>query len=75
MAMIVRIAINSKEIRCYAIQRITHIDEFQPTGKVCDYQVREYYSGKYIGKIKHNYDHPPERLVLKAMTLILGSKK
>jgi hypothetical protein len=71
--MIVRIAINATEIRRYSIQRITHIDQVKPTGKLCEYAVRDSLHN-YIGKVKHYYDHPPERLVLKAMNLILRSE-
>ena len=74
MCMIVRIAINNKEIRCYSIQRVTHIDDPKPIGKVCRYKIMECYSRKIMGKLHHKYDDPPEKLVRDAMMTIMENK-
>jgi len=71
MCMIVRIALNTKEIRCYSIRRVSHTDIMKPIGKVCKYEVMECYSRKIIGKLHHCYDDPPEQLVRDAMMVIL----
>lgn len=73
--MIVRIAINTKEIRCYGIRRISHIDIMKPVGKICLYEIKECYSHKIIGKVEHLYDDSPEVLVMKVMKTILKNKK
>jgi hypothetical protein len=75
MCMIVRIAINSKELRCYSIRRITHTNILKPVGKICRYEIMECYSRKKIGTLYHGYDDPPEKLVRDAMHEILLENK
>jgi hypothetical protein len=70
MTLIVRIQINSKELRCYRVKRITNIGKVKPTGTTNLYQVTECYSDKLIGHVTHNYDDSPEKLVIKALKLI-----
>lgn len=70
MAVIIRIQINNKEIRCYGITRITNTGVLHPTGKESTYKITECYSGKLIGYLRHNYDDSPEKLVIKAMKLV-----
>jgi len=74
MSMIVRIQINSREILCYSVRRITNVDVEKPHGKVSDYEIKECYSGKIMGNVAHKYDDPPEELVLKSMKVIMNTK-
>lgn len=73
MALIVRIAVNTKEIRCYSIRRITHTDKLKPHC-VCQYEIRDIH-GTHMGDVYHHYDDAPEQLVLLAMLVILSGKK
>lgn len=70
MALIIRIQISNKDIRCYSVQRITNTGTPHPTGKTSTYKVTECYSRKLIGHVTHNYDDGPEKLVIKAMKLL-----
>jgi hypothetical protein len=70
MAMIIRIQINHKEIRCYAVQRITNTVETKPYGKVSTYQITDILTKKSYGTVRHKYDDNPEKLVIKAMKKI-----
>ena len=70
MSIIIRIQLNKKEIRCYAVQRITNTDTLRPTAKISDYKVSDCYSHKIIGYVSHNYEDSVEKLTIKAMELI-----
>ena len=70
MTMIIRIQINHKEIRCYAVQRITNTAVPKPIGRVSTYQITDILTKKSYGTVRHNYDDSPEKLVIKAMKKI-----
>ena len=69
MSLIIRIQINTKEIRCYTVRRVSNVSVLKPLGKINKYEVKECYSGKLMGYVNHKYDDIPERLSIKALKL------
>ena len=72
MALIIRIQINQKEIRCYGVQRITNTDMLKPHHTKNKYKVTDC-KQKHLGYVLHNFDDAPEKLVLKTMKLVMKS--
>jgi hypothetical protein len=71
MALIVRIAINTKEIRCYGAQRISNTDMLKPHNTKNRYKITDCISRKHLGYVNHNFDDAPEKLVSKIMKLVI----
>jgi hypothetical protein len=79
MALIVRIMLNDKMLRCYGARRITNPKVLKPTGTTNVYEIVECASHMYarvpykniIGTVEHNYDEPPEILAYKTLSLVL----
>jgi hypothetical protein len=71
MVLILHISVNNSVIRRYLIQRITNTSMLKPTGTKNRYKVTCGETQKHIGYVSHNFDDPPEKLVIKAMKLVI----
>jgi hypothetical protein len=68
MALIVRILINEKQVRCYYARRTTHTSEITPR-TTNTYEVGDCSSRKVLGTVTHNYNDSPEVLAQKVLAL------